>query len=139
MDASGQQPAGTPSPIPSPPEKRAPSESDERAYGMVCHLAGLGTIVGAIVVWLMVRERSPFADDQGKESINFQILISICAFAALILVTAAAGFAVLFPVTYLLWMALVAFDLVMVVLAAVEAGNGRKFRYPIAMRLLKQQ
>ncbi len=131
MDDSGQQPPT------SPQEQRAPSQSDEHAYGMVCHLAGLGTIVGAIVVWLMVRERSRFADEQGKESINFQILISVCAFAALILVTMAAGLSVLYPVTYLLWMALVAFDLVMVVLAAVEASNGRKFRYPMAIRLLK--
>ena len=133
MGASSQQPSAAPP----EPEKRAPSESDERAYAMVCHLAGLGLIIGAIVVWLVARERSDFADDQGKESINFQIFISICAFAIMILAPMAARFSPLSPAIYMLWMGLLTFDLVMVVLAAVQAGNGHKFRYPIAIRLLK--
>src|SRR5688572_10608492 len=54
---------------------------DDRTWGMLAHLAALagfivpvvGNIVGPLIVWLTKKEQQPFVDDQGKESLNFQI------------------------------------------------------------------
>ena len=59
-----------------------------------CHLAALagyvvpmvGNIVGPLVVWLMKKEEYPLVDDQGKESINFQISILIYVAVSAVLV-----------------------------------------------------
>ena len=51
---------------------------------MLCHLSSLagsvipfGNIVGPLVVWLIKKDEYAFVDDQGKESLNFQISITI--------------------------------------------------------------
>ena len=116
---------------------RVPTESEERTWGMVCHLAGLGTIVGALVAWVMLRDRSRFANDQGKESVNFQMFIAVCMFAMMFLWGVALVLHPIFPLIYLLWVALVGFDALMVILAAVKAANGEKFHYPVSLRMLK--
>src|ERR1700744_3603228 len=58
--------------------------NESRTWGMLCHLSALamlifswGAIVGPLVVWLIKRNESSFVDDNGKESLNFQITIFI--------------------------------------------------------------
>ncbi|MCA9296838.1 MAG: DUF4870 domain-containing protein, partial [Phycisphaerales bacterium] len=61
------------------PAYRAPD--NEHVWGMMCHLlalAGLivpiaGAILGPLIVWLMKKDEMPYVDDQGRESLNFQI------------------------------------------------------------------
>jgi uncharacterized Tic20 family protein len=120
---------------PDPP--RVPTESEERTWGMVCHLAGLGTIVGALVAWVMLRDRSRFANEQGKESVNFQMFIAVCIFAMMFLWGVASIISPLGRFIYLVWVMLVGFDALMVILAAVKAANGEKFHYPVSLRMLK--
>ena len=65
---------------------------EARTWGMWCHLASLVGIVlsfigippvllinilGPLVVWLWRKNEHPFIDDQGKESINFQISLTL--------------------------------------------------------------
>ncbi|MFV1964993.1 MAG: DUF4870 domain-containing protein, partial [Pirellulaceae bacterium] len=70
--------------------------SDERQWAMFAHLAALsgyigipfGNIIGPLIVWMIKKDESSFVDDQGKESLNFQIsmLIWIAISAAAICV-----------------------------------------------------
>ncbi|MEW6113824.1 MAG: DUF4870 domain-containing protein, partial [Thermodesulfobacteriota bacterium] len=54
-------------------------------WGMLCHLSALlglvlisfGHILGPLVVWLFKKNDDPFIDEQGKESLNFQISMTI--------------------------------------------------------------
>jgi uncharacterized Tic20 family protein len=49
-------------------------------WAMFCHIAAFaffifpfGNILGPLVIWLIKKETYPFVDEQGKESLNFQI------------------------------------------------------------------
>lgn len=111
---------------------------NERQWAMGCHLIGLcGVIVpfpaagliGALVLWLVKREDGAFIDDQGKESLNFQISLLIYSVACLILTFIGIGVLLFFP--------LIVFGLVCIILAAIKASEGTAFRYPACIRLIK--
>ena len=91
---------------------------DERNLAMFCHLAALagylmpfGNILGPLIIWLVKREESPIVDDQGKESLNFQITWTIFFCITVVLCFVMIGF-ILLPVVILA-------DLILVV------GDGR--------------
>jgi hypothetical protein len=103
---------------------------------MLCHLsvlAGfiipLASIIAPLVIWLIKKDEMPFVEDQGKESLNFQITILIGFIIAIILAFVFIGF--------LLMPALAIFDLVMVIVAAMKANEGVRYRYPYSIRFLK--
>ena len=122
---------------PPPPDQQQPADNrDERMWAMLCHLTALagfvipfGNIIGPLVVWLIKREEYPLVEDQGKESLNFQITIMIGAIVCAILALVVIGF--------LLGLALLVFNLVMVIIATIRANNGERYRYPFAIRFIK--
>jgi uncharacterized protein len=108
-----------------------------RTWGMLCHLVALvgflgipfGHLLGPLVVWLFKKNEYPFADEQGKESLNFQISMTIYAILPIILVLIFIGI----PLLILLGIA----DAILVIIAAVKASNGESYRYPLTIRFLK--
>lgn len=109
----------------------------ERTWAMLCHLGTLvgliipfGTIIAPLVIWLIKKDGSALIDDQGKESLNFQITMTI-AFIVL------AGILMVIEFGFLLLVGLVIFGVVMVIIAGIKANNGEKYRYPVALRLIK--
>jgi hypothetical protein len=113
-----------------------PPTADDRTWGMLAHLSALagfiipfGNIVGPLVVWLVKKDKQPFVDDQGKESLNFQILVTIAAVISAALMCLVIGF-VLLPIV-----AIVA--LVFEIVAAVKANQGEAYRYPLNIRFIK--
>ncbi|MCF7816891.1 MAG: DUF4870 domain-containing protein [Kiritimatiellales bacterium] len=119
------------------PLPAGPSKSD-RQWAMGCHLIALCGIVvpvpaanllGPLVLWLIKREDGAFIDDQGKESVNFQISLFIYAVVCIALAVIGIGF--------LLFLPLVLFGLVCVVVAAIKASEGTAFRYPACIRFIK--
>jgi len=71
---------------------------------MLCHLTALlgiigipfGNIVGPLIIWLLKKNVYPFVNEQGKESLNFQISMTIYALAAALLILIKIGFFLLF-------------------------------------------
>jgi len=112
-------------------------ERQERTWAMVCHLAAFaifiipffGNIIGPLVIWLIKKEESPFVDDQGKESLNFQISFTIYCLVSLLLSIIVIG------IVFLIALGIMFF--VLVIIAAVKANDGEKFRYPLTIRLVK--
>ena len=115
-----------------------------RTWMVLCHasaFAGLfvpaaGHIVGPLLVWLLKRDESPEIDDQGKESLNFQIsmliytvLLGVVCFV-LLFVLIGILLIPLFAVLYLL-------DIVLVIIASIKASEGKLYRYPLTIRLIK--
>lgn len=103
----------------------------EKNYGILCHLSALsmlvfplGNIVGPLIVYLLKKDDLAIVATEGKEALNFQITISIIGFIALI-----------FNYRFALLAAVV--SLVFIVLASIEASNGRAYRYPFNFRLIK--
>lgn len=111
-------------------------QAQEKNWGMACHLVALsgfvipfGHILGPLVIWLMKKDESEFVDDQGKESLNFQISATIYLAIAAILIVIVIG---------IFLMAVIGvFVLVMVIIATIKSSNGEKFRYPLTIRLIQ--
>ncbi|TVR54905.1 MAG: DUF4870 domain-containing protein [Puniceicoccaceae bacterium] len=125
-----------PAPTEPPPAPAPSSNKDERTFAMLAHLIALvgfiiplGSIIGPLVIWLIKKESMPLVDDQGKESINFQITIFIAVLVCLLLAFVGIGF-ILLPVVGILW-------LVFVILAAIKANEGVAYRYPFNIRFIK--
>ena len=116
----------TPPPPPPPPAAPVPQQpplsgSDERLYATLGH-AGIIIIgfIAPLIVWLIGKERSEFVDDQGKEALNFSILVTIGYVASSILTFVFIGFLV-FP---LVWI----FSVIFCILAAIAANKGERYR-----------
>lgn len=111
-------------------------DKDARTWGMLCHLsafAGLiipfGGIIAPLIIWLIKKDEMAFVNDQGKESINFQITIFIAAVICGILMFVGIGFLLIF--------ALAIYALIMIIIASIKANEGTYYRYPYALRLIK--
>ena len=116
-------------------------EEDEakkaQTWGMLCHLTALsmfigvpfGNLIGPLVVWLIKKNDYPLVDQQGKESLNFQLSMTIYSIIAGLLCFIFIGF--------LLLAVLVIVDLVLVIKASVRASSGQEYCYPFTIRLLK--
>lgn len=104
--------------------------------GMFCHLASLagyvlpfGNIFGPLVLWLMKRETMPFVNGEGRESVNFQISMTLYMLVAAILCFFCIGVPIL--------IGLAIFDIVVVVLACVESSKGNAYKYPLCIRFIE--
>ena len=113
------------------------SSRDVRTWNVLCHataLAGFfvpwaGHILGPLIVWLAKRNDSPEIDKNGKESLNFQISMLIYNVIAGVLCLVLIGFLIL-AVLHVL-------NLVLVIVASIQASEGKMYRYPITIRLIK--
>jgi len=109
---------------------------EERTFGMLAHLAALsgfvipfGSFIGPLVVWLIKKDTMPFVDEQGKESLNFQITATIAMLCCVPL---------FFVLIGLFLLPLIAVStLVFTIIGAVKANEGVHYRYPFALRLIK--
>lgn len=119
----------------SPP---APStSSNARTWCVLCHASALlglffyflGHILGPLTVWLIKRGDSTEIDAHGKESLNFQISMLIYDAIAAILCIILIGI----PILIALWV----LNTVLVIIASVKAGEGKFYRYPFTIRLIK--
>ncbi|MEC4894480.1 MAG: DUF4870 domain-containing protein [Oscillatoria sp. PMC 1051.18] len=142
-----------------------------RTWAMLCHLASfLGlilsliglppfaftNIVGPLIVWLIKKNEHEFIDAHGRESLNFQISMTLYGIAltvlffiilfVLILAGAIAANdggigALIFGVFGIIWLVILGvivglLQLVLVIFAAVKANKGEFYRYPLTIRFL---
>jgi uncharacterized Tic20 family protein len=107
---------GLPGPAPGPGAGEWPAD---RSAAVIAHLLGIVTsFVGPLVMVLVTRgDRTSFARSQAVEALNFQLSLLLMS-----IVTLGLGY-VLWPVAW-----------VFCIIAAVSAGNGRAYRYPLALR-----
>lgn len=118
-----------------------------RVWEVMCHLSSLsafigvpfGHVVGPLVCWLIKRGDSPTVDANGKESLNFQLSMTLYGFlvggVALFLLLTIIGIPfllLLLPVIA----GIAVMNLVLVIVAAVKAGNGEVYRYPLTIRFV---
>ncbi|MEP7044005.1 MAG: DUF4870 domain-containing protein [Dokdonella sp.] len=131
-----------PSPPTAPPPNAGALSSDERMWAMFGHLSaftafitGIGCIVGPLLVWLIKRETMPFAGEQAKEALNYNISVALAfiALGVLTLITFGLGIVLTFPIGCLLFIAWIVFTII----AAIKANEGVAYRYPFTLRLVK--
>lgn len=109
---------------------------EEKLWAMLTHLSALvglivpfGNIIGPLLIWILKKEESRFINQQGKESLNFQISITIYAIIAIILTLLLVGVFLLLIVGV--------FAVIMVIIASINAYDGKDYRYPLTIRFVK--
>jgi len=122
--------------------------SEERNWAMAAHLCGLlwaaggtglifipfgslalFTMLGPLIIWRAKGQAMPYVAEQAKEALNFQITVFLLALLCAVLMFVLIGFV-------LLW-ALGLADLILVIIAAIQASDGKAYRYPCSLRLVK--
>lgn len=108
-----------------------------RNIAMAVHLSALiawvgvplGHIIAPLVVWLTQKDKSGFIDRHGKESLNFQLSITLYSIIAFILCIVFIGF--------LLLIAIFIMHLTLSIIAAMRANEGEYYRYPMTIRFIR--
>ena len=126
-----------------PPAPEGPANAEEKQWAMFGHLSsllglftgGVGNIVGPLVIWLVKKDTLPFAGDQAKEALNFNITLLIIGVILLgiTMITFGIGAILTLPLGLLLCVAW----LILTIMAAVKANEGVAYRYPFTLRLIK--
>jgi uncharacterized Tic20 family protein len=146
--SSEAQPQTPPQPEPAAPEPTPISKpstvepvgdisKDAKMWAMFCHLAALAmftsipfaNVLGPLILWLIKKDDFKFVNDQGKEALNFQISVAIYALICIPLFFIFIG--------VFLFFALAIFNIVMIIIASIEANKGEAYRYPLCIRLIK--
>ena len=127
----------TPPPLGGTAPAISSSISHVRTWKIQCHasaLAGVffhfpGHLLGPLIVWLAKRDDSAEIDAHGKESLNFQISMLIYNVIAAVFCLVLIGFAFL----AILWV----LNTVFVIVASIQASEGKFYRYPITIRFIE--
>jgi hypothetical protein len=123
----------TPPPLPS----AAAPLTNVRTWAALCHASALfgvflhfpGHLLGPLVVWLVKRGDAPEIDAHGKEALNFQISMLIYNIVAAVFCLILIGFVFL----AIFWV----LNAVLVIIASIQASEGKFYRYPMTIRFLQ--
>jgi uncharacterized Tic20 family protein len=105
------------------------SPADERTWSIAAHLSPfLASLVGLpflgpLVIYLVFRDRGPFVRHHAAQALNFQIIVAIGLLISIPLMFVLVG---IFT-AIVIGIAAVVFQII----AAVEANNGKWYRYPL--------
>ena len=107
-----------------------PPTQDEKTMGMLAHLLGipLGPL-GPLIIWLIKKDQSPFVNDQGKEALNFQLMLLIGYIIGSATLAICVGLLILPAVGII--------SIVFSIMGAIKANQGIAYRYPFNLRLIK--
>ena len=108
---------------------------DDKTWGMLAHLSTFvgflipfGNVVAPLIIYLVKKDQSAFVGDQAKESLNFQITVTIGYLIG--------GVTSFICVGLIILLVLVVADVVYTVMAAIDANKGNAYRYPYTLRLV---
>jgi hypothetical protein len=106
-------------------------------WGMLCHLSALlgvigiplGNIFGPLIIWILKRNVYPFVNEQGRESLNFQLSMTLYALAA--------GLLILLKMGMFFLLLVAGINFILVLIASLKAYNGEPFIYPFKIEFIK--
>lgn len=129
------EPSNQPEPAATPV---TPEEKENRNWAMIAHVSSLSSFIGIpgfigpLIVWLTKKDELPFAAEQAKEALNFQISLIIYTIVCVILTITVIGAIVGIPGL----IAVVIIEVVFTIIASIKAGEGQGYRYPMTIRLI---
>jgi hypothetical protein len=83
-------------------------------------------LIPPLVICLIKKDESPYVAAHAKESLNFQITISLVCIALIITIIG----------LLLLWVVGIG-ALILVIVATIKASENKMYRYPLTWRLIK--
>jgi uncharacterized Tic20 family protein len=141
--------------------------NSEKSNSMLIHLSALssyvipfGSLLLPLVIWQSTKKDSEYIDHHGKEAINFNLSFFIYNIVSVLILvgsvfgtifsavqlenseTPAELFGVLFStggfLTAIIVLAVIGtVKLIFLIIAAIQANNGKLFRYPLIIRFIK--
>ena len=101
--------------------------SDEKTLALLSHaLTLVAGFLAPLIIYLIKKDQSSFVSHHAKESLNFQITIFIIMIALVITVIG----------ILLIWIVGI-LALVLVIMASIKANEGKLYKYPFTLRLIK--
>jgi uncharacterized protein len=125
------------SPPPSLPPANISAIANVRTWSAFIHASALlgvfvhfpGHLLPPLILWLIKRGDAPELDAHGKEAVNFQISMLIYNMVAGVFCLVLVGFVFL----AILWV----LNTVFVIIAAIQASDGKFCRYPMTIRFIQ--
>jgi len=112
--------------------------AQRRQWAMFVHLAAfsayagvpVGNVLGPIILWQIQKDKVPGLEAHAKDAANFHLAMTIYMLVCF-------GFSMFCFVGVLPLMGLGLYSTVISVLAAIAANDGKPYRYPGAIELIK--
>lgn len=114
-----------PQPVPSAPL----TQTEDYQWASFAHLGGIIGFLPSLIIWLVFKDRGQFTNVEAKEALNFQITVAIALAISYILTLAFIGF-ILAPAVSIA-------SIIFSILGFIQAKDGKGYRYPFALRLIK--
>jgi uncharacterized protein len=127
--------SNVPPPPPQQPAAQQPvaaaplSPEQDIQWGSFAQLGGILGFLPSLIIWLVFKDRGSFTNTEAKEALNFQITLIFGYIIAAILWIVVIG-AIL---SWVVWIVGVVFSII----AFLQAKDGKHYRYPFAIRLIK--
>ncbi len=103
---------------------------DEKNIGMLAHILTLfGWFIAPLVIYIIKKEESDYVKEHALESLNFQISISLYIIACIPLMLLIIGIFLAIMIGFAAF--------ILVIVATVKASEGKLYRYPFTIRLVK--
>lgn len=124
------------------PEPPAPAEhpfnlpsyrptDDEKTWALIAHVSALiGGFLGPLIVLAAKGNDSKWVRSHAIESLNFNITLFIAYMACAVLSVLLIGLCLMVPVVMV--------SVIFAIIAGVKAFQGNPYRYPVALRLIKE-
>lgn len=111
------------------PRRGREIDSEARTWAMLAHLSYLVlAVIGPLIIMIAMKEKGRFVETHAKEALNFQITVMIAAFACIPL---------MFVIVGIFLLPVIAFGAVIYsILAGLAANEGRRYRYPMTIRMV---
>ena len=101
--------------------------SDEKTMAILSHvLTFVAGFIAPLIIYLIKKDESAFVASHAKESLNFQITIWIVIIGLFITLIG----------ILLIWLVGI-IALVFVIIATIKASEGKLYKYPFTLRLIK--
>lgn len=110
----------------SPEIEYAPT-SEEKTLALLSHVLTFAVgFLAPLIIYLVKKDESAFVRDHAKESLNFQISITLIIILLFITVIG----------IFVVWIVGI-FAAILIILATLKASEGKLYRYPFTIRLIK--
>ena len=107
-----------------------PPTSDEKTMALLSHvLTFVFPFLAPLIIYLIKKDESSFVAYHAKESLNFQITLFILGVIFCMLIVVIIGIV-------LLWIEGIAAT-VLIIVATIRASEGKLYKYPFCIRLIK--
>lgn len=122
-----------------PPPAQPLRPEEERTWSVLTHVIAGGLnlvtgglfagLIGAVVIYVVFKDRGPFIREHATTTLNFQITLIIIEIIGWILTLLFIGWLVLAAV----WVVNIVFS----IMGALAASRGEPYTYPLAVRFFK--